>query len=47
MRADGLHRVSVLYVCVCVWATRPFECDEWAVDIAEGLGTAQEDGQRQ
>lgn len=31
--ADSLHSGSLL--CVCVWATGPFECDEWAVDIEQ------------
>lgn len=31
--ANSLHRGRLL--CVCVWATRPFECDEWAVDIEQ------------
>lgn len=29
--ADSLHAGSLL----CVWATGPFECDEWAVDIEQ------------
>lgn len=29
--AVSLHRGSLL----CVWATRPFECDEWAVDAEQ------------
>lgn len=31
MVADRLHRGSLLHV----WATGPFECDEWAVDIEQ------------
>lgn len=35
--ADCLHTASLL----CVWATRPFECDEWAVDIEQRGWAAQ------
>lgn len=31
--AHSLQRAGLLDVCV--WATQPFECDEWAVDIEQ------------